>query len=71
LGRIDSRMEECHRHHRSFTGNWFARSELMQARTPSISSDGKPQLCKRHIPTNSSIDATIQRWIAAQDFTGL
>ena len=33
--------------------------------TPSISSDGKPQLCKRHILTNSSIDATIQRWIAA------
>jgi hypothetical protein len=29
--------------------------------TPSISSNCKPQLCKRHILTNSTIDATIKR----------
>ena len=41
---IGSRMEECHRHHGSFTGNWFAQLTLMQAHTPSISCDGRPQL---------------------------
>ena len=34
--------------------------------TPSVSSDCKPQLCKRHILANSSVDATIQPWIAAR-----
>jgi hypothetical protein len=34
--------------------------------TPFISSDRKPQLRKRHILANSSVDATIQRWIAAR-----
>src|ERR1700722_852391 len=33
---------------------------------PLHSSDCKPQLCKPHILANSSIDATIQRWIAGQ-----
>jgi hypothetical protein len=30
-----------------------------------------PQLCKRHILANSSIDATIQRWTAIQVLTVL
>ena len=38
----------------------------VQSYTPPISSDCKPQLFKRRILANSSINATIQRWVAAQ-----